>query len=48
MNIDDFDQEDEGWIWLPWEELREIQRERNAAMNRLLDNAAIAGGPRIR
>jgi len=35
----DWDEEDEGWMWLPWEELQEIQREKNQLTRALLDNA---------
>jgi len=34
----DLDDEDEGWMWLPWEELQKYQQEHNKQMNALLDN----------
>ena len=42
MNLDDLDHEDEGWIWLQWEEIERLQAERNRMMNALLDNATSA------
>ncbi len=36
-----FDEEDEGWMWLDWEQLRDVQHEYNAAMNKLIDNALL-------
>lgn len=41
MSMDEFDEEDEGWIWLPWEEIQELQRQKNKWMNDLLDNMAL-------
>lgn len=37
MNADDIDQEDEGWIWLPHEELQRLQREKNRWMSDLVN-----------
>lgn len=46
MDIDEMDQDDEGWIWLPWEELQELQRQKNALFSQMLDNVMLAsGGP---
>lgn len=41
------DQDDEGWIWLPHEERMVLERQKNALLRSLLDNAAVARGPLI-
>jgi hypothetical protein len=43
VTLDDLDREDEGWIWLPWEELEELQKQKNAMLRAMMDSAALAG-----
>lgn len=40
-NFKDF-ADDEGFIWLPWEELQEYERMKNFWMAQFLDQAALA------
>jgi hypothetical protein len=40
-NALEFDEEDEGWMWLPWEDLQRLQKEKNRMMNELLDMVAL-------
>tara|TARA_R110000868_G_scaffold67332_1_gene199919 strand:- start:517 stop:687 length:171 start_codon:yes stop_codon:yes gene_type:complete len=37
--------DDEGWIWLPHEELMAVQREKNAITQQMLDNVALTSSP---
>ena len=45
LNEDDWDMGDEGWIWLPHEEVMEFQRQKNAIMRQMLDNVALTSPP---
>ena len=40
-----FDEEDEGWMWLPWEDIQAAQKVKNEVMRQLLDGAALACSP---
>lgn len=46
LNENDAYWDDEGWIWLPHEEVMAIQREKNAIMRQMLDSVALASPPR--
>jgi hypothetical protein len=49
-NVDGTDEsywEDEGWIWLPHEEVMAIQRQKNAIMRQMLDSVALNSSPRV-
>jgi len=43
--MDEWDMDDEGWLWLPHEEVMALQREKNAIMRQMLDNVALISPP---
>ena len=45
MNIDDFDKEDEGWIWMPWEEIQSWENETDCLWNSMMDNIFMVSNP---